>query len=55
MTRKLSDSRYVHNQGRTSLLPQKRLQLTLFTFVMNFLSKWMLWSINSRTIIHVQA
>ena len=32
MTRKLSDSRYVHNQERPSLLPLKRLQITFFYF-----------------------
>ena len=26
-----------------------------FTFLMNFQCKWMLWSVYSRTIIHVQA
>ena len=45
MARKLSDSHYVHNQERTSLLPLKRLQITYFTFLMNFQCKWMLWSI----------
>ena len=54
MTRKLSDSHYVYNQERTSLLPLKRLQITFFTFLMNFRCKWMLWLIDSRTIIHVQ-
>ena len=32
MTRKLSDSHYVHNQERMSLLPLKRLQITFFYF-----------------------
>ena len=32
MTRKLSDSHYVHNQERTSLLPLKRLQITFFYY-----------------------
>ena len=49
MTRKLSDSHYVHNQERTSLLPLKRLKITFFTFLVNFQCKWMLWSIDSRT------
>ena len=51
MTRKLSDLHYVHNQERTSLLPLKRLQITLFTFLRNLQFKWMLWSIDLRTII----
>ena len=57
MTRKLfSDLRYVHNQERTSLLPLKHLQiLFFFTFLVNFQCKWMLWSVDSRTIIGVQA
>jgi len=37
---------------RTSLLSLKRLQITLFTFLRNFQCKLM-WSIDSRTIIHV--
>ena len=36
---------------RTSLLSLKRLQITLFTFLWNAQCKWMLWSIDSRTII----
>ena len=55
VTRKLRDSYYVHNQERPSLLPLKRLQITFFTFLINFQCKWMLWSIDSRTIIHLQA
>ena len=56
MTRKSSDSLYGHNQERMSLLPLKHLQITFFfTFLMNFQCKWMLWSVYSRTIIHVQA
>ena len=30
VTWELSDSHYVHNQERTSLLPLERLQITLF-------------------------
>ena len=54
MTRKLSDSHYVHNQERTSLLPLKCLQNHIFTFLRNFQCQWMLWSIDYRTIIHAQ-
>ena len=55
VSRKLRDSYYVHNQERPSLLPLKRLQITFFTLLINFQCKWMLWSIDSRTIIHLQA
>ena len=36
MMQKLNGSHYVHNQERRILLPLKRLQITFFTFRVNF-------------------
>ena len=55
MTRKLMTRIISIITKRTRLLPLKRLQITFLTFQMNFQCKWMLWSIDSKTIIHLQA
>ena len=54
MTRKSSDSHYVHYVHRV-FYHGNVYKVTVFTFLRNFQCKWMLWSIDSRTIIHVQA
>ena len=55
VSRKLRDSYYVHNQERTSLLPLKRLLKRLLCWWIFSVNAGMLWSIDSRTIIHLQA
>ena len=54
MTRKSSDSHYVHYVHRV-FYHWNVYKITFFTFLRNCQCKWVLWSIDSRTIIHVQA
>ena len=53
MTRKSSDSHYVHYVHRV-FYHWNVYKITFFTFLRNCQCKWVLWSIDSRTIIHVQ-
>ena len=54
MTKKSSDSHYVHYVHRV-FYHWNVYKITFFTFLRNCQCKWVLWSIDSRTIIHVQA
>ena len=42
-----SNMMFIIKKERVYYLPLKRLQITVFTFMINFQCKWVLWSIDN--------